>query len=94
MKIQQQITKNGLTFNQLNREGKVAIYQQTKGNTTCYEVIIIQEITKPYTLPTGKVVEPGEYYPSSGKWGSAGWTSPWQRPRRSLTNSLPVTRRP
>jgi hypothetical protein len=38
-----------------------------------YEVIKIRQHDG-WTLPGGKIIEPGEMYPRSEKWGTSGWT--------------------
>ena len=63
----------GYTFNQLKREGNVAIYEQKKGKKVfAYEVGIIS-IRKERSI--GKLTLPAtEQWPPSEKWGISGWT--------------------
>jgi len=62
----------GYLHEQLERDGRFAIYRRSKGDRRHYEVIEIISHNG-YTI-AGKYVEPAEVYPSSEKWGLLGWT--------------------
>lgn len=65
----------GYTFTQVTREGDLAIYSQHRKerNVTRYEVVRIRE-QGTVTWPDGRTTPPKEAYPSSGSWGTSGWT--------------------
>lgn len=67
-------TKKGFTYNQLKRVGNVAIFQQTRPNSSLsnYEVVKIGKHNG-YTMG-GAYIEPSETYPGSSLWGIMGWT--------------------
>jgi len=70
--IPQLFNKKGYTYRQIKREGNKAIYEQTKGNFTAYEVVKIGKHNG-YTMG-GSYIEPSETYPGSSLWGILGWT--------------------
>lgn len=67
--------KNGFEFEQIKREGNVAIYrkrqQHWKTSRYTYETIIIKPMKGGEVF--GKVIEPYEAYPTSEQWGVNGW---------------------
>jgi len=68
-------TYGGFDYRQIRREKDVAIYSQCfKGGKlpVAYEVVVIQRHNG-YSLG-GKTYPPAEYYPSSAKWGTHGFT--------------------
>lgn len=62
-------------YTQVSRDGDIAIYRQKhkEGSAERFEVIVVQHHEED-SLPSGRVQEAGEYYPSSSQWGRAGWT--------------------
>ena len=66
--------KKGFTYNQLKREGKKAIYQQTRAGSSLnnYEVVKIGRHNG-YSMG-GSFIEPSETYPGSSLWGITAWT--------------------
>lgn len=64
--------KKGYTYRQIKREGNKAIFEQTKGDFTAYEVVKIGKHNG-YTMG-GAYIEPSETYPGSSLWGILGWT--------------------
>jgi len=66
--------KKGFTYTQLKREGKKAIFEQTRpgSNIHNYEVVKIGKHNG-YTMG-GVAIEPAETYPGSSLWGITGWT--------------------
>ena len=66
--------KYGHSFQQIAREGNVALYERTfEDRNICYELIIVRS-TKEQLLPSGKVKPAGELYPSSDAFGKFGWS--------------------
>ena len=66
--------KKGFTYNQLKREGKRAIFQQTREGSSLnnYEVVKIGRHNG-YVMG-GMSIEPAETYPGSSLWGITAWT--------------------
>jgi hypothetical protein len=66
--------KKGFTYNQLKREGKKAIFQQTREGSSLnnYEVVKIGRHNG-YVMG-GMNIEPAETYPGSSLWGITAWT--------------------
>jgi hypothetical protein len=63
------------TYTQVWREGDLAIYRQKhqEGPAVRFEVIRVQH-QQQRRLPNGGVLEAGEYYPNSARWGQDGFT--------------------
>lgn len=76
MKLATEITRNGWTHTQVDRNGDFAIYMRTlDGTRKHFEVIRIQKTKKEHTWPNGKVTLAGtESYPGDQSWGRNGWT--------------------
>ena len=72
--IPTQFKKKGFVYTQLKREGKRAIFQQTRAGSAVnnYEVVKIGRHNG-YVMG-GMNIEPAETYPGSSLWGIAGWT--------------------
>lgn len=72
--IPTQFKKKGFTYTQLKREGKKAIFQQTREGSTInnYEVVKLGRHNG-YSMG-GVFIEPSETYPGSSLWGIMGWT--------------------
>ena len=72
--IPAQFKKKGFTYTQLKREGKRAIFQQTREGSSLnnYEVVKIGKHNG--YLMGGVMIEPAETYPGSSLWGITGWT--------------------
>lgn len=68
--------QRGFTFQQVIREGNVAIFQKTKPGTSVrtFELIKIRQ-NKARTMG-GAFIPPMESYPHSGSWGEMGWSYP------------------
>ena len=66
--------KKGFTYNQLKREGKRAIFQQTREGSSLnnYEVVKIGRHNG--YLMGGVMIAPAETYPGSSLWGITAWT--------------------
>lgn len=66
--------KYGHSFQQIAREGDVALYERTfEGRNICYELIIIKN-REENVLPSGKVKPAHEVYPASDCFGISGWS--------------------
>lgn len=72
------LTIAGFQHTQIDRDGDIALYRQSKpGQHDAFEVIIVQshEAAK---IPNGdgtfREVEAGETYPKATSWGRNGWT--------------------
>ena len=64
----------GFLYEQVERQGEVAIYSQTNhSGIVRYEVIRIR-IQPEHTWPTGVTTPEKEAYPGSTSWGRLGWT--------------------
>ncbi len=72
--IPTQFKKKGFTYTQLKREGKRAIFQQTRPDSSLnnYEVVKIGRHNG-YVMG-GMNIEPAETYPGSSLWGITAWT--------------------
>ena len=67
--------KNGFTFNQVNREGDVAIYEQIMpetGKRIAYEVFEV--LKKPPVTINGIDIPERETCPGNEQWGNHGFT--------------------
>ena len=65
---------DGFDLLQVERVGRVAIYEKTKGIYRGWEIILIRK--RPgRRLPGGRHVSAREQYPSSAEWGIRGWTA-------------------
>lgn len=68
---------NYFKFKQVKRNGMVAIYEQIRldnNEIMGWEVVIIQYRREDKVLPSGGIIEKGEYYPTTAQWGNCGWT--------------------
>jgi len=82
-------TYGGFDYRQIRREKDVAIYSQCfKGGRipVAYEVVVIQRHNG-YSLG-GKTYPPAEYYPSSAKWGTYGFTIVATDPTKMLQKAV------
>jgi len=72
--IPTQFKKKGFTYTQLKREGKRAIFQQTRTDSAVnnYEVVKIGRHNG-YVMG-GQMIEAAETYPGSSLWGITAWT--------------------
>ena len=65
-------TEKGFAYEQLERQGDIAIYSQTHpGGAVRYEVIRVR-IQREHVWPTGVVTPEKEAYPGSTSWGRLG----------------------
>lgn len=65
--------KLGFTFQQIDRKGRIAIFERFKGTLPHhFEVVIITD-GKAYEI-AGNKIPAAELYPSSEQWGKKGWT--------------------
>jgi len=66
--------KKGFTYTQLKREGKRAIFQQTRAGSCVnnYEVVKIGRHNG--YIMGGVAIAPAETYPGSSLWGITAWT--------------------
>lgn len=64
----------GFDYQQLDRVGDVAMFEQTKTGLSCvwYEVVIVQRHNG-YEI-SEKKIEPAEMMPPASAWGKHGWT--------------------
>ena len=65
---------DGFDLRQVERIGRVAIYEKTKGTYKGWEIILIRK-RPDRQLPGGKHIPAREQYPSSAEWGIRGWTA-------------------
>ena len=65
---------DGFDLRQVEREGRVALYEKTKDNYTGWEIILIRKRSARH-LPNGKYLPARECYPASSEWGIRGWTA-------------------
>jgi hypothetical protein len=72
--LEKDITYKGFVLKQKYRDGKFAIYEQSKKGVKkkWYEVIVI-ESHDGYEI-AGNYIAPAEVYPSSNSWGFKGFT--------------------
>ena len=64
----------GFLYDQIERQGDVAIYSQTNhAGVVRYEVIRIR-IQREHTWPNGTTTPEKEAYPGSNAWGTLAWT--------------------
>jgi hypothetical protein len=74
--LQKEFRRDGITYRQIAREGRGAIYEQTWNGysdpSVCYEVVRIRR-REGFQID-GRLVEPAEVYPNSGTWGVDGFT--------------------
>jgi hypothetical protein len=72
--LEKEFTYKGFIFNQLYRDGKFAIYEQSREDFKVkkYEAVVI-ESHNGYDL-AGQHFPPAEMYPSSTQWGVKGFT--------------------
>ena len=72
--LPKQFNKKGFTYKQIKRVGDKAIFEQSKKDQSdrTYEVVKINRHNG-YELG-GQKIPPGEAYPSTSQWGTAGWT--------------------
>ena len=64
----------GFLYEQLDRQGDVALYTQTNhAGIVRYEVVRIR-IQREHTWPNGTTTPEKEAYPGSNSWGTLGWT--------------------
>ena len=64
----------GFFYEQLDRQGDVALYTQTNhAGIVRYEVVRIR-IQREHTWPNGTTTPEKEAYPGSNSWGTLGWT--------------------
>jgi hypothetical protein len=64
----------GFLYEQIERQGDVAIYSQTNhAGVVRYEVIRIR-IQREHTWPNGTTTPEKEAYPGVAAWGTLGWT--------------------
>ena len=87
--IPTQFKKKGFTYTQLKREGKRAIFQQTRADSVVnnYEVVKIGRHNG-YTMG-GMSIEPAETYPGSSLWGITAWTCSSIDAAMTRYNALP-----
>jgi hypothetical protein len=73
-KLPEKFNKNGFQFEQLNRNGLVALFKKTKpgGCIAIFEVVIIQE--QQASEYNGIKHEEKELMPPTASWGKLGWT--------------------
>ena len=78
----------GFLYEQVERQGDVAIYSQTNhSGIVRYEVIRIR-IQPEHTWPTGVTTPEKEAYPGSTSWGRLGWTFFGLEPARAKLLAL------
>ena len=66
---------DGFDYRQVAREGRGAIYEQSKGGKVrAYEVIRVR--CREGFEVAGRKIEPAEVYPASEAWGTDAWTVP------------------
>jgi hypothetical protein len=72
--LEKELTHKGFNYKQLYRDGKFAIYEQTKDNCDLkkYEAIVI-ESHNGYEI-AGNYCPPSEMYPNASQWGDKGFT--------------------
>lgn len=72
-KLPKTLTKDGFTLTLIKRQGRTAIYKQSRKGMyhVAYEVIIPNVYNRDFN---GAEVEPYESYPGAGEWGRKGWT--------------------
>jgi hypothetical protein len=72
--LEKQLSHKGFDYKQLYRDGKFAIYEQTKEGCEFkkYEAIVI-ESHNGYEI-AGNFCPPSEMYPNAGQWGDKGFT--------------------
>ena len=67
-------TKGGMTYEQVMRQGNVAIYRQTKSGQS-WEAFEVGRIRRNQAREAfGRTFEASETWPSSEEWGIRAWT--------------------
>jgi len=66
--------KKGFTYTQLKREGKKAIFEQTRTGSTIHNYEVVKIGRHNGYIMGGVAIEPAETYPGSSLWGITGWT--------------------
>lgn len=89
--IPKQFTKKGFEHRQIFREGNIAVFERkhTAGTIEHYEVVQIHH-HKAYTI-AGQNIEAGEHYPSSGTWGTYGFT--FSDREKAIARAVEMTRK-
>jgi len=71
--IPQTYKLHGFTFNLLERDGNVALYEQIDGKASQgYEVVVITFAKERECF--GKTMPAAEQLPNANRWGALGWT--------------------
>lgn len=73
--IPRTFTESGFRYDQIQREGMLAIYTQTRihSGVVRYEVVRLG-IQRAHTWPNGTETPEKEAYPPASAWGQRGWT--------------------
>lgn len=67
--------KDGFDYNQVFRQGNIAIYRQTKTNCPTFEAFEVGRIRENKARECfGQHFEASESWPSSEEWGVKAWT--------------------
>jgi hypothetical protein len=76
MTLQPLFKKNGFHYQLIKRNESYAIYLQKKEGFSYeyFEVVKIQKVKKDVETSFMRLKAGDEFYPSSGQWGSQGWT--------------------
>jgi hypothetical protein len=72
--IPAQFKKKGFTYTQLKREGKKAIFEQTRPGSSIHNYEVVKIGRHNGYVMGGMTIEPAETYPGSSLWGITGWT--------------------
>ena len=72
--LEKDFTNRDFRYKQMHRDGKFAIYEQTKEGfeSKWFEAIVI-ESHNGYEI-AGNVIPPSEMYPNGNQWGDKGFT--------------------
>ncbi len=70
--LSEEFVKKGWKHRQIERHGKVAIYERSKVGAPHFEVVVIKEGRA--WEKAGVQFPASELYPSSEQWGVLGWT--------------------
>ena len=72
--IPTQFNKKGFTYTQLKREGKRAIFEQTRTGSAVHNYEVVKIGRHNGYVMGGMAIAPAETYPGSSLWGITAWT--------------------
>lgn len=91
--LEKELTHKGFNYKQLYRDGKFAVYEQSKDGYDFkkYEAIVI-ESHNGYEI-AGNYCPPSEMYPNASQWGDKGFTLDTYEEAMKKINQMKKTRK-